>query len=226
VDSIRNQPSPSAGRHLVIATLAALAVLVAVRTVRAVPPHLEYMPGFVDGSAFSEIADRAPDESRLVEVCISKPMLRVLAKSFEVKDTPTANMLRKLEAVTAVIIGLDEDQEELRAEAQQQIKDIVAELPTRNWECLAHIREKHQEVHVMVCYGRVQGEEDPAVVGLTVLMSTRGKGDIVFVNICGEIDLANMGLLGTAMSLPGLEYVPGKTDKPAQDDRDPESDEG
>jgi hypothetical protein len=225
VNPIPSKPTSPAVVRLSIAALAALAALGAGRTVLAVPPHLEYTDGFVDGSVFSEIADRAPDDTRLVEVCVTRPMLRVLSKSFVAQNPSMANMLRKLEAVTAVIIGLGYGQDELRAEARKAIKDLVAELPSHNWECLAHIREQHQEVYVMVRYGEIQDDEDPGIVGLTVLINTRGEGDIVFVNICGEIDLTNMGLLGTTMSLPGLEFVPSKAHKPERAEPDEESDE-
>jgi hypothetical protein len=225
MDPIRNKTTSPAAVRVSIVALAALSVLVGGSAVHAVPPNVEDLPGFVDGSAFSKIADRAPDDTRLVEVCVTRPMLRVLSKSFIAKDASMANMLRKLDAVTAVIIGLGTGQDDLRAEARQEIKSLVAELPTRDWECLAHIREEGQEVYVMVRYDSVEDDEEPGIVGLTVLMNTRGEGDIVFVNICGEIDLANMGLLGTTMSLPGLEFVPSKADKSKRAAGDEESDE-
>jgi len=182
------------------------------RTAPAQERDVTYLPGYVNGDVFRDLADEAPDDTTLIDVTLDGPLLRVLAKSFASQNDQMGSILTGLEAINAVIIGFDEEAEPLMWRARQEIRDIVEDLPKHGWSRLARVREKDQEIYVLA---RHKGED---ICGLAVLVSEQNGEQIIFVNIVGKIDLAKMGLLGEGLNLPGLIHVPAKEKRPAEQD--------
>ena len=55
---------------------------------------------------------------------------------------------------------------------------------------------------------RVRKEkEELSSNGVTILVTDRGEGEVVFVNLAGTIDLARIGELGDSLDVPGLDEL-------------------
>jgi hypothetical protein len=173
-------------------------------------------PGYVDGSAFATLA--GPD-SQLVEVNIPVSLLRALARGAE-KDKDAAEMLRQLESVHAVIVGLDKDPGRV-ARAEKMVADLEAQLRRTGWEPLARVRESGEKVAVFV------RNNDKTIDGLTVLVFDRGESQLVFANISGVIDLERIGALADTFDIPGLDDIGNAHDEKGdhEDDHDEGSDD-
>lgn len=154
------------------------------------------IPGFVDGSAF---ADLAGEDSEIVEVNIRAPLLKALSR-IDAEDEGFGECLRNLQSVSAYIVGLDKDTD--RAErATRMVSEMEARLGRQGWERLAVVREKESRLNVLI------RNNDEVIDGLVVLAVDGEEGKVVFVNIAGVIDLARIGELGKTLNVPGLDAV-------------------
>lgn len=167
----------------------------------AADPDARKLPGFVDGSAF---ADLATEDSSLVEVNLGKSLLRALARSGDEGNTHTEenSIFRQLDSIQAYIVELEKDPART-ARAEKMVKDIETRLLGAGWESLARVREKDERVVVLV------RNNDETIDGLTVLVFDRGESEVVFVNIAGKIDLAKLGEVSAKLDIPGLDAVGG-----------------
>lgn len=182
------------------AVLSALVLFVAsLGPALAVDPELKRHPGFVDGSAFAEFAE---DSEEVVEVNLSGGLLRALGKSGDPQHDANS-IFSKLQSIQAYIVTVGNDPVRIER-AESLIRDVEAKIRSRGWERLARVREKEERIGVFVHYNAA------AIDGLTVVMSDKTDGEVVFVNIVGEIDLARLGEVGAQLDLPGLESVPNK----------------
>jgi hypothetical protein len=201
-------------RARMIAVLALVGVAASL-PVLAAGEEVRQLPGFVDGSAFAELAG---EESELVEIALGPSMLRSLAGGAEGNNGVGA-VLNGLKAVNAVIVGLDHDHSRIE-KASRLVRDLSARLVADRWERVAQVRDGGENVTVLV------RNVDGAVSGLVVLVLERGEdeSELVFVNIVGTLDLAKLGELEQTLDIPGLDKVgggEGKQQKPPQAHADP-----
>ncbi len=181
--------------RLTVAALVAFSVLSA-RSVSAEERDRERSPGYVDGSVFLEFAG---EDDELIEVSLNGPLLKVLGKAFTQQDPDLAKLVGQLDSISAVVIESDGKMDMRRA--SELIKKLTRRLEDRGWERLARIREKDSRIIVMALH---DGE---VIQGLTVLV-VEGDGELVFANIAGRIDLAQIGKLGAGFGFPGLDAIP------------------
>lgn len=179
--------------------IVAFLTCLAVSVVSAADPQARKLPGFVDGSAF---ADLATEDSSVVEVNLGKSLLRALARSGDEGDTQEASIFRQLDSIQAYIVELEHDPART-ARAEKMVKEIETRLLGAGWESVARVREKDERVHVLV------RNNDETIDGLTVLVFDRGDSEVVFVNIAGKIDLAKLGEVSDKLDIPGLDAVGG-----------------
>lgn len=162
--------------------------------------------GAVDGSPFARLAG---EEDELVEVDLKPSVLRALSRASAAKGQDNGRALGNLSSVRAVIVGLDPAR---LGAATKQIDATAAELLAKGWEEMARIREKGTRVRVLLLGDRER------VAGLTVLMVERqnaaedggvGRLQLVFANLTGPFELADLSKLSGRLDIPGLDTALG-----------------
>lgn len=158
--------------------------------------------GTVDGSPFARLAG---DDDELVEVDLKPSVLRALSSASAASSKDYGRAVGALSSVRAVIVGLDPARLDA---ATKQIDATAAELRARGWEEMARIREKGTRIRVLLL-----GEKE-RVAGLTVLMVERQSAaedggvarlQLVFANLTGPFELADLGKLSGHLNIPGLD---------------------
>jgi hypothetical protein len=172
-------------------TAAVLAVALAAGTALALDPAIADLPGYVDGSAFVELAD--PDGT-LVEISLSGKILKPFCGVLK-KHDPDLEIACGLDWIGAIVLEFDEPSENL-SKAKQLVIDTEERLLDRGWERLARVQEGDEIVRVLMLVN------DETVSGLLVLVVE--ESEIVFANVAGDIDMNQLGALAEKMDLPGL----------------------
>jgi hypothetical protein len=151
-------------------------------------------PGFVDGSAFAELAG---EEGKLVEVSLHGPLLKQVAKAMarKGKDSGIGSFLEGVVSISAVVVEEPLDP----GAARDRMRGMAEKMEKARWEHIARVREAEEDVWVYVLYDE-RGEN---LNGLTVLVS--GSDELVFVNLAGRIDLGLIGDLAAGADIPGLD---------------------
>ncbi len=154
--------------------------------------------GVVDGSFLERFAPEDGDGT-FVEVSLSKPLLELAAQVLEAQDPRLARMVRQLRSVSARVIELPhpDDVRKLQ-EATRVFREMAGRLRKEGWQPLARVRDGGDEVHVLLLPG------GKTVEGLTVMVRS-ADGELVFANIAGKIDLAQLGELVQALNVPGVD---------------------
>lgn len=167
-------------------------------TARAGDPDSSRIPGYIDGSAFADLADEG---SKIVEVNIAAPLLKALSRAAPSKDgEDVGELLRQLQSISAVIVELDKNPARIER-AAKLVREMENRLKRERWERLARVRDKDQKVGVFV------RNDDKVIDGLVVLVLDQDEGKVVFANIAGVIDLARIGKLGEKLNVPGLDAL-------------------
>jgi len=175
--------------------LQSLLVAVAVSAATSTPLQAASSDGFVDFGKFSEAA-QAGD---FVEVNVSSNLISLAAKLVEKQQGETAKLLRSVEAVRVIVVGLTDTN---RAEVEAQVKRIRKELDGKGWERLV-VAAKQQGEDVAV-FLKTRGDE--AVAGLAVTALDPKKG-AVLVNLVGNIRPEQIAAVGEALNIEPLKEV-------------------
>ena len=154
--------------------------------------------GFVDGSAFLELADK---DSAQVEVSIKGPLLKLLSNALASEDEEAARMVGDLESIYALVIGIGEKNRDAAAERVRKMSDG---LKKKGWEPIARVQEEDTNVTVMI------NADDKTINGLVVIVIDIEEGQLVFANIAGKLKLDEIEKLSAKLDVPGLDDVFGK----------------
>ena len=167
-------------------------------------------PGQVDFGKFAP----GGDGGELVEVQINSNLLSLAAQFVEKQEPAAANLIRSVELIRVNVIGVtDANRDDLTNRVQQ----IRHDLESRGWDRTVAVQEKDgEEVGV---YIRTRGGEALAGLFITVV---EPKEDVVLVNIVGNIQPAQVALLGEKLDIEPLKKVGAalkeKTPKPSAPD--------
>ena len=184
----------------------AVALMLAVATSARAQERRITHPGYVSSAPFLEFSDDVGDDGTVVEISIRGELLRAVAKGLAASDPEVARLIGRLVAVNAVIVEVED--EDRRDSARRLVRDTHARLLRQGWEPLARVRERDAAVHVLV---RSDGD-DGEVLGLTVMVVDTGaasgqRPQLIFANIAGVLDLAQIGRIGQGLKLPGLDRI-------------------
>lgn len=163
-------------------------------------PVLSKLPGYVDGSAFVELAGA---DAVSIEISLHGALLRALSKF----DPEVAPSIRGLESIHAVIIDLEVGQTTpgrasvSPAKWAEAIGAMEGRLRTAGWERMARMRERESDVQILVL------NDAEVIRGLVVLVLDRAEGKLVFTNVAGVLDMAALQKLGERLDLPGLDSL-------------------
>lgn len=148
-------------------------------------------PGHIDFGEF-----KAPEGGQFVEVNIRKNLIGMVARLTEKSEPEVAKILRGLESVRVNVIGLNDDN---REELKRRIRSVRAQLIEKEWERIATVQDKKEDVGVFI---KLKGEE--AVEGIVVTVVS-GDREAVFVNVVGDIRPEQIALLGERLNIDPLK---------------------
>jgi hypothetical protein len=152
------------------------------------------LAGYVD---FGKLAAPASG-GEFVEVQINSNLIGMAARLVEKSEPQVAEVIRGLKLIRVNVIGLTDEN---RAEIQQRVKKIRAELDDQKWERIVTAQKKDEDVGI---YLKMRGEE--AVEGLVVTVLT-GNKEAVLVNIVGNIQPDKIALIGERFNIEPLKEI-------------------
>lgn len=174
-------------RHAAAAT--ALAACLAVPVFAAEPPDAQ-----IDFGAF------APSDSggEFVEVHIRSNLISMAARLAEKAEPEVAQLIRGLQLIRVNVISLDDKN---RAEMEQRVKTIRADLDARGWERLVTVQNPKEDVGV---YLKMRGDE--AIEGIVVTVIGDAK-EAVLVNIVGNLKPEKLAMIGERFHIEHLKKL-------------------
>lgn len=187
---LHSKPIHPMNRIIPSSLTAAALLLASSLALRAAEP----LPGFVDFGAF------APDGagSPFVEVNVGPSLIGLVARLAEKAEPEVTELLRGLKSVRVNVIGISDAN---RAELDDRLRTIRADLTTRGWERVVSVQDGKQDVGV---YLKQRGDE--AIEGLVVTVMGAGK-EAVFVNIVGDIRPEKIAVVAEKLNIAPLKKV-------------------
>lgn len=153
--------------------------------------------GFVATDPFLDLAG---EDDLILEVNIKGVLLDILCNALGSQEPELSKMLCGLEAIQMVIVDLSKPAKQEQGLAL--MKGTLRGLDRKGWEKVAVVKEEDASLSVLI---RATKE---TVDGLVVLVHEKNEGQLIFVNISGLIDLAQIEALGKELEIPGLDQVP------------------
>jgi hypothetical protein len=156
--------------------------------------------GFVDFGKFA-----APSSGgEFVEVNVKSNLISMVARLAKASEPEVADVLKGLHAVRVNVIGLDDKN---RAEVQERIAKVRAELEAKGWERVVTAQKKGDDVGVFV-----KTRADEAVEGVVVTV-LQGDREAVLVNVVGDIQPEKLAVIGERFDIEPLKKVGAKVKK-------------
>jgi hypothetical protein len=150
-------------------------------------------------------------KGQFVEVNLSQAMLKFAAKLAARREPEAAELIRNLKSIRVNVVGLDDSN---RAATVGQIELLRRKLEAQGWVKIVTVREKdgdNVDIHV-----KQHGEE--AINGLVVTVMDK-KGEVVFVNVVGDINADQIGKIAEKFGIDPLRKLPAKLE-PKNKDKD------
>jgi len=170
-------------------TIAVLAAGVCLNVLAGLPP------GQVDFGKFTP-----PDGGgEFVEVQIKSNLLSLAAQLVEKQEPAAAQLVRSVELIHVNVIGITDAN---RAELVKRVHQIRHDLDTQGWEQNVVVQEKNGED--VGIYTKTRGGE--ALAGLVVTV-IEPKGQVVLVNIVGDIRPEQVAVLGEKLDIKPLKDI-------------------
>jgi hypothetical protein len=154
-----------------------------------------HSPGQVDFGKFTPPGDGG----QFVEVQINSNLLSLTAKLVEKQQPDAAKLLRSVQLVHVNVVGLTDEN---RAEMTKRVQQIRQDLAPQGWEQNVVVQEKDgQDVGI---YTKTRGGE--ALEGLVITV-IEPKGQVVLVNIVGDIRPEQIAVLGEKLDIKPLKDI-------------------
>lgn len=181
-----------------------LLLLLAPVTALAADPPPASSPALLFDEKF--IAEFADPDGELVEINIPAGMLQGLSKGLTAEEPAAARALGGLTGVRALVITV---KPELQEAAFSRVRTLSEELVAKGYQPIARVRDKESTVTVL------SGRTVPGgkIEGLVVLVFDRSDRELVFCEIGGVFDLAQLGAITDQLDLPGLDEVEDGTER-------------
>ena len=133
-------------------------------------------PGYVDGSAFAELAG---EDDNVIEISISGSLLKVLSSAISAKNEELGDILSGIVSISAVVVELGDGNGDKAARlARSTAKELIGD----GWDQLVRVQQKG-DANVLV----LAHHDDEEIDGLVVLV-VEGDDQVVFANIAGTLD--------------------------------------
>lgn len=153
--------------------------------------ELKKLPGYVD---FGEILPLQKTKET-VEVYLREPLLSLIAAA---ADTETARILANLKMIRVKTFSLPE---RVRRDLPAALAGVRKRLERQHWYLLVSVKDTTDWTHV---YMKNSGKK---IAGLVVVDLNRGRHEITFVNLVGNVDLAALSSLSGRFNIPQLDSI-------------------
>jgi hypothetical protein len=148
-------------------------------------------PGYFD---FGDLSSFDQGEEG-AEVNIEEHLLKMVAKMSANEDKQLAELLNGLKLIK---VNTFEVNDKNKSVIKKKITSVQNSLSDSKWDKIVRIREKGEDVSVFL-----KTDRNNKINGL-VVAGIMEKGQAVFVNIVGDIDLEAIGKLGDKFDIPSL----------------------
>jgi hypothetical protein len=143
-----------------------------------------------------------------VDVYFDAAMLKILSRRFAKDDPALSAFLQKLKLVNSIVVTF------ANAVPKKAIDDAIRKLEEtlkpKGWRRLARISEPGLTVNTFI---HMNADD---IDGLLVISLNQNR--LIFCNIVGQIDLAELGGLSGTIAIPGLKRLPTIGDPRPQDE--------
>ena len=153
-------------------------------------------PGYVDLARLGAL-DALFDADPVIEVNIEGALLRLVAEASRLEDEELAEMLTTLDGI--YVRGYDARNARYD-DIVDRMRAMGDELESDGWQTIVKVRDRSEAVFM---YVMMRGED---VDGMAVMVAERGADEIVFLNIVGDIDPAQIGRIGQKFKIGDLDY--------------------
>jgi hypothetical protein len=154
--------------------------------------------GYVDFGDLTEFQK----EDNLTEIFLEENLLKMVSKMSKEDGDEMSSLLGNLKLVKVNAFQIDEKNQ---ARVQSKINDIDKMLVSKKWDRIVRSKQKGEIANVYI-----KQDANNRIAGL-VVTTIQDKGEVALVNIVGQIDLEQIGQLGTKFNIPSLDDV--KKDK-------------
>ncbi|MBL9213500.1 MAG: DUF4252 domain-containing protein [Opitutaceae bacterium] len=179
--------------HSIRASFAAATVSLALASASFAAPSAD--PGFVDIGTFMPSA-----KGEFVDVNISPALLKFATRIAKTQEPEISALLANLRSIRVNVVRLDDQN---RADTLAKIDGVRRQLEASGWNRLVTVREgnggENVDVHVMQ-------PADDVIQGVVVTVINK-KGEVVFVNIVGNINADQIGLVAEKFNLEPLRKL-------------------
>ena len=149
-------------------------------------------PGYVD---FGKLSDGGEDS---VEINIQGTLLSIVSKIAQKSEPEAAEILKNLTHVRVNVLKLNDKN---RADVENRVKTMRAQLQAEKWERIVSVQEKKQDVGV---YVKTRGEE--SIEGIVVTVIDGGK-EAVLINVVGDIKPEQLSTVADKLNIEPLKLA-------------------
>jgi len=169
------------------------------------------LAAFAAGVGFNVLAGPSPGQfdfgkftppdggGEFVEIQIQSNLLSLASQTVEQQAPEVAKLLRNVELIRVNVIGLTDAN---RADTVNRVRQIRHDLEARGWDKNVTVQDKNGED--VGIYTKTRGGE--ALAGLTITV-IEPKGEVVLVNIVGDIRPEQVAVLGDKLDLKPLKEI-------------------
>lgn len=160
-------------------------------------------PGYFN---FEKFAQHSEDDL-MTEVFLESKLLKMAAKVTGDKEQDLSDVIAGLDLISVRIYSVKAND---KNGYYNKIESMDKNLKSNNWDRIVMTRDDGDYANVYV------KTKDELIVGLVVVAlddaSTNNEGQIVYVNIVGDIDLSKIGKLSSRFDIPNLDKVDRRHD--------------
>lgn len=149
--------------------------------------------GFIDLASIERSFDSPPR----IEVNVRGSLLRLVTEASRREDPGLADVLSRLKAVQVRTWEIDASRQ---ADVERHANDFSRRLARGGWDTVVRVREDGQNIGVFL------RETGNLISGLTIVLVE--SGEATFVNIVGDIDPSEVGMIGRRFNIDGITNIP------------------
>lgn len=168
-------------------------------------------PGYVDLSAFGEIAGG----EEVVEIHLTQPLLSIAKWAVMEEDPELAEMLGSLKLLHVNVYSFALGKEKSLAD---RVDAVSSRLGSDGWQRIMKVNRPDERWDIHVKMDESGGSEGAPLFNGLVIVGMGGEdaemrygdGDeieAVFVNVVGDLDFAQLSKLGKHFDIPALEQI-------------------
>lgn len=155
--------------------------------------NLDRDAGFVDLASIERVFNAPPK----IEVNVRGSLLRMVTEASRREDPALADVLGRLKSVQVRSWEIDAARQ---SDIERHANDFAQRLTRGGWDTVVRVREDGQNVGVFL------RETGDLISGLTIVVVE--SGEAIFVNIVGDIDPSEVGMIGQRFNIDGISNIP------------------